>query len=568
MCGIAGVIRWTGLEERDGRAAERLARLLAHRGPDGCGIREDAQAALVQTRLAMIGPERMEMPLRSRDGRYTIVYNGEIYNFRGAETDTEFALSEWMAREAAALEDWNGMFSFFVWDAASQRGFAAVDPLGVKPFFYHASDQGFWFASEPGALVESGAVKFAPEPEAIAEALVAPYFSSSVTPFRGVERLSAGHFLEVSREGVRVTKYFDFEQRAEGCDVEGAGEAVERAVQRALRADAPVGVFLSGGLDSSFVTAVARRQAWTISYDGEENADYARSLIVKSADRAYAEQVACALGLQHSVVRVGAAEYEASLKRTVARNDLIAAWEQEVSQDLLAEAAVGHVKAVLVGDAADETHFGYSFLLNPEKIASPRRILEMFGVAPLRREFLDDPVGHFTSKYETFARERGYCWRTEGAQRLAMSCLISHLWLARLMWNGDVHLMAHSIEGRVPFADRDLLELARRVPAAQGFRGGVEKWHLRRAAERFLDRRIAWRPKSALTKNLNAQRAIHRQFAEAWRECGAALEPYVDADAVEKLAKGEAPRGEAETGVCFRLLAVLAWFRRFEGAGA
>jgi asparagine synthase (glutamine-hydrolysing) len=458
------------------------------------------------------------------------------------------------------------MFAFFIWDAVAQRGFAAVDPLSIKPFYYHAGADRFAFASEAGALIESGAVSFAPEPEAIAEALVAPYFSSSVTlPFAGVKRLAPGHFLEVSGDGVKLTQYFHFAPQFSREDLPVA-ECVERAVRTALRADAPVGVFLSGGVDSSLIAAIAQKPAWTIAYDGEDGADYARSLIVKSADRPFAERVAARHGFRHSIVRVEGARYEQALARTLRNNDLICAWEQEVSQDLLAEAAAKEVKAVLVGDAADETHFGYSFLLNPRSISSPRRIIEFFGVAPLRKTFLDDAAGYFTCKYEKFASDRGHTWKTEREQRLAMSCLIYHLWLTRLMFNGDIHLMAHSLEGRVPFGDRELLALAQQVSPELGYRDGTEKWHLRRAAEGFLEREIAWRPKSALTKNLLAQEIIHRHFARAWKTLGAAIEPYVDCDAVERLACGPAPETETATAICFRLLAVLSWFQRFAGA--
>jgi asparagine synthase (glutamine-hydrolysing) len=473
-----------------------------------------------------------------------------------------------MEHGAAALDGWNGMFAFFIWDALTERGFAAVDPLSIKPFFYHIERGLFAFASEAGALIESGAVPFAPNDEAIAESLVAPYFSGAVSlPFAGVKRLPPGHYLEVTRDGVTVTPYYRFDRQVSDTELPVA-DRVEQAVRACLRADAPVGVFLSGGVDSSLIAAIARKPAWTIAYDGEDDVDYSQSLIVKSADRPYAERVAASHGFRHTIVRVDAARYQQALPRTLRNNDLICAWEQEVSQDLLAAAASKEVKAVLVGDAADETHFGYSFLLNPARIASPRRIIEFFGMAPLRRSFLDDGAGYFACQYEKFAADRGHTWKTERAQRLAMSCLIYHLWLTRLMHNGDIQLMAHSLEGRVPFGDRGLLALAQQTSPELGYRGGIEKWHLRTAAERFLEPQIAWRPKSALTKNLLAHQIIHRHFASAWRKSSGLIERYVDCDAVERMAAGPAPQTESATAICFRLLATMSWFQRFTGAAA
>src|SRR5215813_3765981 len=178
-----------------------MERLLHDRGPDGAGRYSDPVCALAQTRLALIGPPSLELPVASPDGRYVIVYNGEVYNFSefSSTTDTEAVLAAWMRWGVQALTRFNGMFAFFLWDSIEQRGFAACDPLGIKPFFYHHAGGRFAFASEAGALVESGAAPFAPEPEAIAESLVAPYFSSATTlPLAGIERLKPGHWLEFS----------------------------------------------------------------------------------------------------------------------------------------------------------------------------------------------------------------------------------------------------------------------------------------------------------------------------------------------------------------------------------
>jgi asparagine synthase (glutamine-hydrolysing) len=555
MCGIAGIIRFAGLTQQDRHCATRLSKLLAHRGPDASGIHASPTCTLVQTRLALTGPN-IELPLTQ--GRHTLVYNGEIYRFTN---DTEAVLHALIADGPRALPNLNGMFALFLWDAREQRGFAAVDPLSIKPFFYAATPERFAFASEAGALIESGAVPFKPNPEAIAESLTAPYFSGAHDlPFANIQRLLPGHSLELTRDGITTHRYFDFTHSRDAARPypEDLPDTLHAAITHSLRSDAPVGTFLSGGVDSSLIAAIAQKPAWTISYENEDRADYAASLIVKSPDRPYAERVAARHGLDHRIVHVTPTCYEAALQRTLHANDLICAWEQEVSQQLLAEAAAPHVKAVLVGDAADETHFGYSFLLNPQRIATPHHILEFFGAVPLRREFLDNPIEHFGSKYQAFAKDRGYSWASQTDQRLAMSCLIYHLWLTRLLHNGDIHLMHHSLEGRVPFGDARLLALAQTIPQELGYRDGIEKWHLRKGAERFLDAEIAWRPKSALTKNLHAHAIVHRHFQAAWKRSGDFLTPYVDADRIHQLGATE-----RDTGLYFRLLSVLTWFERF-----
>ena len=588
MCGIGGIIRPPGLDPCDHQCAARLPLLLHHRGPDGTGTYHDRSCALIQTRLALVGSPDCQLPHRSHDGRYIIVYNGEVYNFEALKrelepeipfstgTDTEVVLAAWIRWGSNALERLNGMFAFFIWDTLGQRGFGATDPLGIKPLFYHGSPERFAFASEAGVIVASGAVPFASDDEAIAELLVAPYFSSaSRLPFAGIERLAPGHWMELTRERVSVERYYRFRHtrrtvRDVDAFVEEVGRTVEDAVVASLRADVPVGVFLSGGVDSSLIAAIAQRHSkdpvpcWTIEYRGEEAVDYSKSLIVKSSDRPFAERVARANGCAHSIVHVDDDAYEKALVRTLRSNDLICAWEQEVSQQLLAEAASKQVKAVLVGDAADETHFGYSFLLNPGRISSPRRLLEFFGSVPLHGTFLSNAADCFTDKYEAFAKNLGYSWKTEQDRRLAMSCLIHRLWLTRLLHNGDIHLMAHSLEGRVPYGDLRLLALAQRLPQELGLHDGIEKWHLRRAAERFLEPEIAWRPKSALTKNLRAHEIVHRHFVRAWRRLGALIERYVDCDEVEHMA-AVAPQTDVEVGLRFRLLALMTWYGRFYG---
>lgn len=554
MCGIAGIVRPGGLTPGDHRTAARFAKLLHHRGPDGSGIHTDGNCVIVQTRLHLTGPLDQPLPLSSPGGRRTIVYNGEVYDHWD---DTQAVLDT----AEHSLSGLNGMFAFFIWDGIEQTGFAAVDALGIKPFYYAYDQHRFVFSSEAGALVESGAVPFAPDEEAIAEALMAPYFSSAIRlPFSGVHRLPPGHCLRVTRDGCTIERYYRF-RYVPGFDFspDDLAQTLAAAVTANVRADAPVGVFLSGGVDSSLIAALAHRPAWTISYQGREAADYSNSLIVKSDDVPFATRVAEAHTLEHHLVQVSPEGYETALLKTLQTNDLIAAWEQEVSQYLLAEAAARLVRAVLVGDAADETHYGYSFLLNPDRVSSPRRILEFFGAPPLRRFTIAD----FDCKYRQFAVGEGHTWNTLRNQQAAMSSLIFHLWLTRLLHNGDIHLMAHSLEGRVPFGDLRLLALAQQIPPELGLRSGIEKWHLRTAAAQFLDPEIAWRPKSALTKNLHAGAIIHRNFAQAWRQHASHLEPYVDSDAVNAIALGPAPTTDRESGICFRLLALLTWFQRF-----
>lgn len=541
MCGIAGVIGPVGDKGR----GERLAAHLRHRGPDGAGILVTKGAVLVQTRLALVDPRPHPLPFS--DGRYTLLFNGEIYNHRElrrelagyaftTETDTEAAFAALRQWGSAALSRFEGMFALFLWDEATGEYLAAVDPLGVKPFVYHERPGLLAFCSEAGPLLEAGVVPFRPSEEGVAEHLTAPYFA--LCPFANLKRLPGGHYL--TAQGVRP-----YRSSVRNEDLLGA-------LRRSVRASTPAGLFLSGGVDSSLLAALADPPlpAFTIDYG---SMDYSDSLIVKSDDVPFAKQAAEATG--HPLTLVSPADYEAALRRTLWANDQIAAWEQEVSQNLLAEVARPRCKAVLVGDAADETHYGYGFLLDPARIVSPRPLLDFFGHLPLRRM---DAAAHFTEKYRAEAEAAGHSWETPGGQLRAVSYLIRQRWLARLLHNGDVQLMAHSVEGRVPFADPTVLALADAAAPEEA----LGKRLLRTAAAEVLPEALAWRPKSALTKNLAGRETVHRLFREAWTERGDLLAPYVDADFVESMG---APRDDRETGLQFRLLATLTWFTRWEG---
>ena len=193
-----------------------MQRRLRHRGPDGAGLHEGPHVALAATRLALVDLPGGAQPMSSADGRWTIVYNGEIYNhaelraelrdrfpFR-TRSDTEVALAAACVWGAEGLARLNGMFAFFLWDAKDERGFAARDALGIKPFVYRATSDHFAFASEAKALLND---RPRAQLDALLEYVVAPYFSGVKRPlFEGLEYLPAGHWLDVSREGIRIPR--------------------------------------------------------------------------------------------------------------------------------------------------------------------------------------------------------------------------------------------------------------------------------------------------------------------------------------------------------------------------
>ena len=581
MCGIAGLVRFDGgaQAERTRGRARAMRAALRHRGPDGEGEALLADAILEHTRLALLDRVGGAQPMSTPDGRYTIVYNGEVYNhseLRGrlscafrTRSDAETVLAAFVAWGPECVRSFNGMFAFFVWDAELRRGFAARDPLGVKPLAYAWDGLEFAFASEAHVVARAREVPVRAHAGAILEYLVAPCFSGVERPmFDGVEYLPPGHWLELGPGGPTLRRYYRF---TVGDQDPGPGDAalregLDRAVRRACRADEDIGVFLSGGLDSTAIAALAARAlaapppAFTIAFAGMAGYDYARSTIVVSDDLPYAELAARALGSPLTIVQAPRAELAADLERIAATNDALPAWEQELAQDRLARAAAAAgLKAVLVGDAADETHFGYHFLLDPAAIASPRAILERFAAVPVRRDVLADPLAVFSEKYREWMRPG----LSAHEQIAGTTALIVERWLPRLLHNGDIHGMRVGLEARVPFADTELLALAATVSPAAGLADG-EKTRLRAALRGVLPESIRLRRKSALPKDQACAAIYQREAARLLAEPPGLVRELVDLGALRPLLNPARPLGEWERAALFRVI-VLCHFSRHHG---
>lgn len=587
MCGIAGIV---GFDVPAAAHADRLRimqRKLAHRGPDGTGEAFVDGAALACTRLAMVDHDGGAQPMVSPDGRWTLVYSGEVYNHLRLRTaldwpfrtrsDTETVLAAFARWGSACVGRLNGMFSFFVWDHQQQRGFAARDRLGVKPFAYALGADGreLRFASEAKALVAAAGCPPAADPDAVIEYLVAPCFSGvDRSPFAGVRYLPPGHTLSFDRDGADIKRWWSWAPPAADDDDGLAAPAtttlafelrehLATAVGRTLQADAPLGLFLSGGLDSSAIASYARLPSFTVVFEGQASYDYARSTIVCSDDTPFAHLLRDHLGIAGTDVAVPRAEIAGDLARIAIANDALPAWEQEIAQHRLAQAAARSVKAVLVGDAADETHYGYHFLLDPIATSDPAAILHRLGSVPIAAAWGKDPVAAAGARYRELAEAAGERWSTPRQRVRATTRLIVERWLPRLLHNGDIHTMAASLEARVPFADIDLLQLAQRVPPAAALRDGVEKHVLREALRHRLPERIRSRRKSALPKDQGVQVVYQEEARRVLREPPALVRDMVDLRRLAPLA--DAPLlTESERAQLFRVICLAHWAGHYD----
>lgn len=378
MCGIAGAIAFSEAGKKYSDRIGDAVAALRHRGPDGEGIFRDENVALGHTRLAIIDTsDNAAQPFTSTDGRYTIVFNGEIFNYRElraemekegvkfrTQSDTEVLLAFFHRnkKDPTNFLRLNGFFAFAVWDKQEKKLVVARDLTGEKPLYYCWDDDKLLFASEPGALIAMG-VKPVLHQQALPSYLQLNYVAGRQSMFEGIQHLPAGSFLEYPSEPAEHQAHFFWgaiptpKQRAQLTYAEARQKLavkLENAVTRRLVADVPLGAFLSGGLDSSIVTALAKRhkdelETFSIGFADEPYFD----------ETAYAKMVARHLGTKHHVFSLTNNDLLGSLHEFLAHCDEPFADSSALAVNILAKETKRHVTVALSGDGADELFAGY-----------------------------------------------------------------------------------------------------------------------------------------------------------------------------------------------------------------
>ncbi len=555
MCGIGGVVDATG-RAPDQALLRQIGDAQAHRGPDGAGYHLGPGVGLVSRRLRIIDLETGDQPIRNEDETISVVYNGEIYNYQELRAELERRGHRFRTRSDTeviphAYEEYgddfvthlNGMFAIALWDATRQRLVLARDRLGKKPLVYAPLRYGLVFASELQGLLRHPSLQREADPEAIDAYLSFGYVPAPRTAFRGVQKLLPGHLLTWDREqGIQTRAYWHVEYRERrGLDERTALEEFEAlfsdSVRRRLIADVPLGVFLSGGLDSSAVLAEMSRlsdrpvKAFSIGF-GEPDFD----------EVTYAREVARRFGAEHHVFLV---EPKAAgiLPILVRHFGEPFADSSALPTYFLAQETRRHVTVALNGDGGDELFAGYDRYRAAqlaERFATRLplvRSLASIAAATLpasagvrdprgrARRFLSalrlSPGSRYASwigifdprlKRATFAPEFLALARAARADGLladpinrrngrAVLNTLLRVDLTTYLPNDllvkvDITTMANSLEARSPFLDYRLVEWAATLPADLKLRGRTSKYLLRQAMADWLPPRILSRPKA------------------------------------------------------------------------
>ena len=553
MCGIGGIYR-SGKRAVDKDALQRMMDSLHHRGPDDHGLYARGSIGLAHTRLSIIDPSpHGHQPMLSDDGAVALAYNGEVYNFgelrktlecagqrfRG-HSDTEVVLRAYLQWGSRAFSRLNGMFAFALWDGHQQRLYLVRDPFGVKPLYFRHAEGELSFGSEVKAILAAGGPRAQADVAGLHEFL---YFGTALgrrTMFEGIAKLPPGHALAVDEKGMRCTAYSSIPNPARSRDdFQTATKTVRSLVGEAIRShlvsDRPVGVFLSGGIDSSAITAFAseyyedRLKTFTIGFGQGDD----------SGDLSAARRVAEHFGTDHHEVDVDVEQVADVVERLVRCHDQPFGDPADIALFLLSKQVGGDAKVILQGDGGDEMFGGYRrhalmshlvwWRLFSKGTSGMHRLLERLSgedavevtldaladsdvgmlmarllatespsrpptrvlSRDLRERLLDsDPFAHNKRLHGRFADYDV----TRRLIALDASITLPDLFFEKV----DKPTMHHGIEVRVPMVDRNLASYAMSLPSNYRVRGRNKKVVLRAALRGIVPDSILDRPKAGL----------------------------------------------------------------------
>lgn len=507
MCGIAGILNINGQSIAHSQI-KAMTDIIAHRGPDGEGQYIDGHIGLGHRRLAIIDLSVAgRQPMQTSDGRFTITYNGEVYNFKElriqlealgyqfhSNTDTEVVLNAYVEWGHKCLEKFNGMFSFALFDKKEQKIFLARDRYGIKPLYYYKDSNYFVFASEVKAIIASEVYRSQIDKEGLVEYLTFQNFFTDRTLFKDIRMLMPGHYAYVDSKG-RFTKqeYWDFNfcgslKISEEEVIEETDRLFKQAVQRQLVSDVPVNAYLSGGIDSGAITFIASQliphmRTFTVGFDLSS----ATGLELSFDERVKAEHMSYLAKTEHYEMVLKAGDMERCMERYIQHLE-----EPRVGQSYpnyyAAKLASKFGKVVLSGVGSDELFGGYPWrYFYSDKTVSFNDFIDNYYIQWQRlipnnqlNELLSpisDEINHVWTK-DIFSD----IFKSIKKETLSpMDCINNSLYLeAKTFLHGllvveDKLSMAHGLETRVPFLDNELIDFVLKVPASMKIINQVKK---------------------------------------------------------------------------------------------
>ena len=627
MCGIAGIVSADRLGPDDGARAVAMRDLISYRGPDGAGLYTDDRAVLAHRRLSIVDLAGGHQPLSNETGDVWVTYNGEIYNHADVRPHLEAAGHAYRTRSDTetivhAYEQWGddcvhrfrGMFAFGIWDARRRRLLLVRDRLGVKPLYWAQVGDRLLFASEIKAILESRLIAPRPNRAVFSEVLATRGTAGVETMFEGIYKLLPGHRLIFEDGRVRTERYWELPLDGPDPELDRLGDVevidrfralLQESVRLRLMSDVPLGMFLSGGIDSSAIAALMAREidrpvdTFSVAFTDR-----------RFSELEYARAVARAIGANAHEVVIDDTDFFTALPRLVWHEDEPIAHPSSVPLHFVSMLARRHVTVVLTGEGSDELLAGYgkypravinwragavyesmvpaslrttiaqsvvprlpgvagryarrSFLAMPRNVAA--MFLDNFAGVPVRQQHeLLSPEA--ITGDDPYASSLAYYHQVNGASGILGRLLHTDIktYLVELLMKQDQMSMSASIESRVPFLDHVLVEFAARLPDRLKLRGFTTKRILREAIrgllpEEILSRRKMGFPVPFAEWTRDRWQPVVRDVLldRRTRERG-----FIDADAVERLLDAHRERRVNGADAIWALMNFELWFRTY-----
>lgn len=574
---------------------KRMTDIIAHRGPDDSGFLTEPGVGLGFRRLSIIDIREGHQPLSNENNDVWIIFNGEIYNYKElraqlegkghvfrTHSDTETIVHLYEEYGDNCVKMLRGMFSFVIWDRRKHILLAARDHFGIKPLYYHYTPEHFVFGSEIKSILESGLVKRAVRQESLLNYLSFQYVPEPDTMFEDINKLRPGHFLKLTPNGqMKQIRYWDptFEPTDRPFDeyVEEIRAKLLDSVEHHLVSDVKRGCFLSSGIDSTAMAAYMRKfepiETFSVGFEGPNN------------ETIIAADSAKAIGTEHYAHIITEQEYFDSLPTAVWHQDEPVADPSAIAVYHLAKLARQHVTVVLSGEGADELFGGYRIYREPGALRPlswlplplKRSLNRMAGLlpagfsgrnyllrasTPLEERFIgnakvfneDMKAGILSGNSDLLGTYKNplqiagdYYNKTRHLDPVTrMQYIDMNLWLpGDILMKADKMTMAHSLELRVPFLDKELFELTRRIPVKYRLGGGTTKYIFRKAMEGIIPDFILNRPKLGFPVPLKSWLAGQRGMELLEQVEAAGIGDYIRFDAVEQMvAKHRSGQGD------------------------
>ena len=592
MCSICGEINF--LKTPSVALTSEMNKTMVHRGPDESGTLFDGSFAVGHNRLSVVDIENGQQPMSVFYGnkKYTIVYNGEIYNCdeirkdikkQGitlkTNCDTEIVLYSYILYGDDCPSHLNGIFAFLIYDG--EKAFFARDRFGVKPLYYAKAGDSLLFASEIKALLKCDKISRNITKEALWEILyLSPNFVGGKSPYKDILELAPGECMIFDKDGLKKWKYWQIEAkpyyRSRDYAIEKTEYLVSDAIKRQLGSDVPLCVLLSGGLDSSVVSAIASEEykkdgktlsTYSFEYEGNKES-FKNSLFQPECDDDYAIYLANHLGTNHKVLTCPTSTLAENLIPSTVYRDLPGQADIDSSLLYFCKEIKSNHTVGLSGECSDEIFGGYPWFYKPEMLYSD--FFPWIHAPRLRPSLFKDDISSSENGYEhvrsIYKKTLSDCpILSTDTDEMKTSRIASYLsvsfFMSSLLQRKDRMSMASGVEIRVPFADHRIFEFVFNVPWEIKFEGGVEKALLRNSMKSHLPEKILWRKKSPYPKTHNKEymRLVCDMFKERYQKSHY-LKENLDTKQLEKIVCS----GGTWFGQLMDTPQLLAWLIQFD----